>query len=71
MTSYLAARKALYRRMFRYLEHPLARAAMFSYLLNRLDNGQIRDVLDLLDNDPQHQGAAEHVRQPARKDPRR
>lgn len=67
MTSYLAARKSLYRRMFNHLENPRARQKLLSYVLNRLDNGQIRDVLDLLDTDPEHQGAAEHVRQPARK----
>jgi len=70
MTSYLAARKALYRRMFVHLNNPKARVKLLSYVLNRLDNGQIRDVLDLLDHDPEHQGATEHVRQPARKDVR-
>lgn len=70
MTSYLAARKALYRRMFTHLESRNARVKMLSYMLNRLDNGQIRDVLDLLDSDPEHHGAPERVRQPARKDPR-
>jgi hypothetical protein len=53
--------------MFNHLENPRARQKLLSYVLNRLDNGQIRDVLDLLDTDPEHQGAAEHVRQPARK----
>jgi len=70
MTSYLAARKALYRRLFAYHNHPSSRVKMISYLLNRLDNGQMRDVLDLLDNDPECENAAEHVRQQARKDPR-
>lgn len=46
-------RKALYRRLFKYAEHRSARTKMLSYLLHRLKNDELRDVLDLLDTDPE------------------
>lgn len=70
MTSYLAARKALYRRMYEHGQDQNARVKMLSYMLNRLDNGQIRDILDLLDNDPECTATPRRRPQPARKDPR-
>jgi len=70
MTSYLAARKALYRRMFGHLDDRNMRVKMLSYMLNRLDNGQIKDILDLVDNDPDNLLRAERRGRPARKDQR-
>jgi hypothetical protein len=67
MTSYLAARKALYRRMFAHLDDRNLRVQQLGYCLNRLDNGQIKDILDLLDNDPDNLLRAERRGRPARK----
>lgn len=53
MNNYGNDRKALYRRLFKYAEHRDSRAKMLSYLFNRLKNNQLRDVLDLLDQDPE------------------
>jgi hypothetical protein len=49
------ARKALYRRLFQYAAHRNSRTKMLAYLFNRLNNNQLRDVLDLLDHDPECQ----------------
>lgn len=54
MNNYGNDRKALYRRLFRYGRHPIPRAKMLAYLFNRLKNDQLRDILDLLDNDPEN-----------------
>ncbi len=46
-------RKALYRRLFKYGRSPIPRAKLLAYTFNRLKNDQLRDILDLLDNDPE------------------
>lgn len=46
-------RKALLRRLHAYAAHQYARHMMLSYLFNRLKNEQLRDVLALLDTDPE------------------
>jgi len=68
MTSHAATRKALYTRLFAYLADRNSRVKMLSYCLNRMDNGQMRDILDLLDNDPECKALRPMARQPARKD---
>jgi hypothetical protein len=70
MTSYAATKKALYSRLFAYNNDPNSRLKMLSYMLNRLDNGQMRDILDLLDNDPECTNQPPARRHPARKDER-